>query len=277
MSDVSKIVGNQESRGKHATKERESNKSNWQSGLGRVIIALLLITTALYIAAQEYGFFYTLLIALTIWWTTSAAEEKLSKSEQYKELIWHWPGLVKAAAIMMLALTVLHSGFGQSAKRGVEMLEGQAACLADSGSQACLEYRAAQAALDAPQLAQERQAEIEQAEHDATVQRAVVAAQAPQPVSRDSVVDGCTQREYEDALNCRTAELGPRMYYESSLDRGDPRARCTFMYPPVRESVVSLATTGPATNRVTNWSNSVRQVLVYEVYRGETGPDGQEC
>jgi hypothetical protein len=177
MSDqTNAIQGNQSAKHDADTATRNDSKDNWQSWQARSIIAIVLLGLAGVIAWWDFGFFYKILIAGSAWWLVSAAEPKLSKSEEYKGAVWLWPVIIKGVAILMLFLTVLHSGFGQTAKRGVEVLEGKAACVADSGSQACTDYKKAQAALDAPRVARERQAEIDQAAHDATIASTIAAA-----------------------------------------------------------------------------------------------------
>jgi hypothetical protein len=274
MSDqTNAIQGNQSAKHDADTATRDDSKDNWQSWQARSIIAIVLLGLAGVIAYWDFGFFYKILIAGSVWWLVSAAKPQLSKSEEYKGAVWLWPTIVKGAAILMLFLTVLHSGFGQSTKRGVEALEGKAACIADSGSEACTDYIKAQAALDAPQVARDRQAERDQTVEDAITAQEVIAATAA--TQTNDVVDGCDQYRYDELARCWTVTLAPNTYFEHRLDPSIPTARCPLHTANHRDVVYT--TPGTTGFNLENTGNAVHKFFVYEVFAGEIGPDQQVC
>jgi hypothetical protein len=176
----------------------------------------------------------------------------------------------------MLFLTVLHSGFGQSTKRGIEVLEGKAACVADSGSKACTDYKDAQAALDAPRVARDRKAEIDNAVHDATV--ALSVAEASAPTATEEVVDGCTHLAgiqsgtydfVQETEGCRHVTLKPNEYYDAVKGPTIEGPRCTRWYP-ARSKVNYLDQPGP--DRMINQGNAVEEFTVYFLQADERDP-----
>jgi len=128
------------------------------------------------------------------------------------------------------------------------------------------------------QLEMQRQAEIGQAIHAATVERAREIVFAPQLVSPDQIVDGCQQlagvqsglyRFILGTEGCRHITLSPNEYYDAAKGPSIEGPRCTRWYP-ARTSVTYLDRPGP--DRMTNTGNAEEQFVVYFLEAGELDP-----
>jgi hypothetical protein len=151
--------------------------------------------------------------------------------------------------------------------------------LADATSEEC-EDRTIQQASDL------RQAQIEQARHEAEVARAASLARAPREIPLSQVTMGCEQLRnvqsglynfvvgQPNALNCREVEVGPNQYYDIVLDPSRSTPHCSAAYPD-RSGLVYADRPGP--DRISNTGDAFFTVVVYETPLGEDDPFGVEC
>jgi hypothetical protein len=130
--------------------------------------------------------------------------------------------------------------------------------------------------IEVQQVAALRQAEVEDAVQEAIVANAVQAAQAATPTSLSNVSAGCSQhRRYANLTYCWEVTLPPSTYYVHTLDPAIDIPRCDRHFPASRDLVRTYPS--DSSTMIKNTGNSVQEILVYEVFAGEVGPDNKSC
>jgi hypothetical protein len=142
------------------------------------------------------------------------------------------------------------------------------------------------AEVQAKQLAADRQAEVEQAEHNANVQRKKDQSHALLPAPDHQVVQGIDHLKGKNAglydfligepnvLNARAITLKPYQYFDAALDPKRTTPRCTGVYP-TRKGLGFAEV--PGADRVSNMGDAVFTVVSYEYPIGSFDPFGNKC
>jgi len=132
--------------------------------------------------------------------------------------------------------------------------------------------------VQAEQLAEDRETEIDNARHNEQVRIEILQARAPKAADDDQVVDGCQQLAgirsglfnfIQGTEGCRHVTLLPNQFYDAAKGPAIVGKRCTRRYPEI-SSISYLDQPGP--DRMTNLGTKVEDFVVYFLKAGEADP-----
>ncbi len=136
------IVALQQQGQQLASSGRIALKKSWKSSawtkvvIGGVLFALLVSLSVM----GNWNFFWLLLMGIVVFFIG----KKLSKSKAIdKDLLWVWPVVLMVAGGLILATTIIGSGFGKLLEYSVNKVESAASCTVNPNSASCTQKVAA--------------------------------------------------------------------------------------------------------------------------------------
>ncbi len=259
-SSINRVMRRKQSQEDSATAERAGLKP-WQKALALIAIA----TAAAYLFADS-SLLTKILVAVALI-LISRSISAASDESSLKVLKPHGEFL-RLTSWLFLALVIINSILGEAFERIFNDTVGNFACVESSTNDLCINRKATN---DANLVAQ-RQAEIEQAAHEAALKAASVV------IPETQIVDGCDHMWYSHLpdWNCKTVWLPGGKTYDYQLVNVTGSGNCAMTDA---HSDIDMPPLDKVTNKQSfhNTSHTTRKFFVYTVSSGEQGVTGQTC